>query len=67
MVAELRLKYLEYSDKSRLAACCRKIANFANSFAPYFDIINIFVQINPEWAGWFWGSLSLVFQVGSNP
>ena len=47
----------------RLLSCSRKLAAFSHAFAPYFDIINIFVQIKPEWLGWFWGSIRLVFKV----
>ena len=47
----------------RLLSCSRKMAAFSRAFAPYFDIINIFVQIKPEWLGWFWGSIRLVFKV----
>lgn len=50
----------------RLLSCSRKIAAFSHAFAPYFDIINIFVQIKPQWLAWFWGSVRLVFKMGSN-
>ncbi|KAF2266654.1 hypothetical protein CC78DRAFT_531460 [Lojkania enalia] len=53
-------------EQQRLLACSRKIAHFSNVFAPYFDIVNIFVQIRPDLLGWFWGSIRLIFKVGSS-
>jgi hypothetical protein len=50
-------------EHRRLLACSRKIALFSNVFAPYFDIVNIFVQIKPDVLGWFWGMIRLVFKV----
>ncbi|ORY12258.1 hypothetical protein BCR34DRAFT_306723 [Clohesyomyces aquaticus] len=52
-------------EHHRLLTCSRKIALFSHAFAPYFDIINIYVQIRPDWLGWFWGSIRLVFKLGS--
>lgn len=53
-------------DQRRLLSCCAKFAAFSNSFAPYFDIVALFVRIKPEWLVCFWGSIKLVFQLGSN-
>lgn len=50
-------------DQRRLLSCCAKFAAFSNSFAPYFDIVALFVRIKPEWLVCFWGSIKLVFQV----
>lgn len=66
MICELKVLSEQYSHKSRLVACCRKIASFAEAFAPYFEVINIFVQIKPDWIGWFWGSIRLIFQVDTS-
>lgn len=63
MIAEIKLESIHYASHSKLVACCRKIAVFANAFAPYFDVVGVFVQIKPEWAGWFWGSIRLILQV----
>ena len=52
-----------HKETSRLGRCSAKIAKFSNAFAPYFDIINIFVQVKPEYMGIVWGSLRLIFQV----
>jgi hypothetical protein len=50
-------------EHHRLLACSRKIALFSNKFAPYFDILNIFVQVKPEVLGSLWGLLRLIFKV----
>jgi hypothetical protein len=53
-------------DQRRLLSCCAKFAAFSNSFAPYFDIVALFVRIKPEWLVCFWGSIKLVFQVATH-
>lgn len=63
MVAEMKLMSEQFAHKNKLAGYCRKIESFAKAFAPYFEVVNIFVQIKPDWMGWFWGSLRLIFQV----
>ena len=50
-------------DERKLLSCCAKFAAFSNSFAPYFDIVALFVGIKSEWLVCFWGSVKLVFQV----
>jgi hypothetical protein len=50
-------------ETSRLLVCCNKINDFSESFAPYFDMINVFIQAKPEWLSVFWGSIRLIFQV----
>ncbi|OAL48734.1 hypothetical protein IQ07DRAFT_513277 [Pyrenochaeta sp. DS3sAY3a] len=50
----------------RLVPCCQKLAIFVRNFAPYFDILSTCTQIRPEWIGWFWGTVRLVFKIGSN-
>jgi hypothetical protein len=34
-----------------------------DSLSPYFDIVAIFVQSHPEFAGIAWGSIRLIFKV----
>ncbi|OCL01351.1 hypothetical protein AOQ84DRAFT_383830 [Glonium stellatum] len=55
----------DQKDQRRPLSCYTKFARFSNGFAPYFDIIALFVQIKPEWLICFWGSIKLVFQLGS--
>ncbi|KAF1940879.1 hypothetical protein EJ02DRAFT_405735 [Clathrospora elynae] len=53
------------SGDHRLIACSRKFSMFIRSFAPYFDVLSTCVTLKPEWVGWFWGTVRLVFKVGS--
>ena len=46
MIAEIRLIMRKHENKSRLAACCRRIDAFSKAFEPYFDVIGIFVRSN---------------------
>ncbi|KAH7394217.1 hypothetical protein DE146DRAFT_122734 [Phaeosphaeria sp. MPI-PUGE-AT-0046c] len=66
MMVEVQKGSKNYANRSKLVACCKKIEIFADAFAPYFDVIGIFVQIKPEWAGWFWGVFRLILQLGDN-
>ncbi|KAF2652460.1 hypothetical protein K491DRAFT_718890 [Lophiostoma macrostomum CBS 122681] len=54
------------NENQRLLHCTKKIALFAHAFAPYFDMVNLFVELDPNWIAWFWGLLGLVFKVGSD-
>ena len=38
---------------------------FDHVFAPYFDILGTCVQVHPEWIGFFWGTVRLVFKVSA--
>jgi hypothetical protein len=61
MMKAMRLACAKQKETSRLLVCCNKINNFSESFAPYFDIINVFIQAKPEWLSVFWGSIRLIF------
>ncbi|KAH7359977.1 hypothetical protein BKA66DRAFT_426346 [Pyrenochaeta sp. MPI-SDFR-AT-0127] len=50
----------------KLVLCSRKFAFFVRTFAPYFDVLNICVQVRPEWVGWFWGIVRLVLKTSSD-
>ena len=63
MLQELKSVCIEHTETSRLSRCCSKIPKFSNTFAPYFEILNIFVQVKPEYMGIIWGSIRLIFQV----
>lgn len=52
--------------EARLTRCCQRIDLLASNLAPFFNIINIFVQAGPQFAGFAWGALRLVFQVRKN-
>ena len=62
MLAAVKAECQLHKQFSRLSSCTTKIATFSDAFAPFFDVISIFVQIKPEWLGIFWGSVRLVFQ-----
>ncbi|KAF1839228.1 hypothetical protein BDW02DRAFT_231629 [Decorospora gaudefroyi] len=51
------------SGDRRIVACSRKFTLFVRAFAPYFDIVSLCVDLRPEWIGWFWGLVRLVFKV----
>ncbi|KAF2737363.1 hypothetical protein EJ04DRAFT_510470 [Polyplosphaeria fusca] len=55
----------DQTEHQRLLACLKKIALFSNVFAPYFDIIDIFVQTKPDLSGWFWGTIFSAIKAGS--
>src|SRR5947207_8848275 len=49
--------------ESRLTACCKKISGLAVKLSPFFEVVNIFVQTNPQYIRIAWGAIRLVFQV----
>ena len=63
MLAAVTADCQQYKQSSRLSKCVSKIASFSREFAPFFDVISIFVQVKPDWFGVFWGSVRLIFQV----
>jgi hypothetical protein len=50
-------------NRSKLTKACRKIDGLARKLEPYFEVVNIFVQVQPEYAGLVWGSLRTIFKV----
>lgn len=63
MVKELQVEVAAYQNSHKLAKLCRKIEQFAVAWAPFFDIVNIFIQSKPEFAALAWGAIRLVFLV----
>ena len=53
-------------QRSTIAKCARRIEVVSTKFSPFFGIVDVFVQTNPEYAGIFWGAIRLVFLWGSN-
>jgi len=41
------------------------IKRFSDSLAPYFDIIGMFIQSNPQWTAIAWGVVRFILQVRS--
>ncbi|KAK3991108.1 hypothetical protein QBC44DRAFT_57923 [Cladorrhinum sp. PSN332] len=52
--------------KGRLLQCCKYIQRASNNVQPYFDIINVFCQANPEYTSLAWGAIRVVFLLGSS-
>jgi hypothetical protein len=50
-------------QKTRLSRVLNCIQKFNERIEPYFQVVGIFVQSNPEYAAIFWGSLRLLLQV----
>jgi hypothetical protein len=63
MVREIEDHCKKYYQNRKLLGFCRRIQRFANAWEPFFEITNIFVSTNPEWAGISWGAIRMVFVV----
>lgn len=50
-------------NSSRMTAACRKFQVFVDHISPYFDVVEIFVQVKPEYMALIWGSLRMIFKV----
>jgi hypothetical protein len=51
------------AQTTRLMSCCHKVKLLASLLGPYFEVVNILVQVSPEYAGVAWGALRLIFGV----
>jgi hypothetical protein len=61
MVRELLAEVSTYQNSSKLARLCKRIDEFASAWSPFFDIVGIFIQSNPEFSALAWGAIRLVF------
>ena len=61
--SRLQQRCSKHKDGNRILRCSEKLQTFAKSFKPYFQIIDVFVQVKPEWLAIFWGSFRLIMQV----
>ncbi|KAF4448088.1 nif-like protein [Fusarium austroafricanum] len=67
MLAALKTTLNKFPEsRSKLVRCCQRIASFSDAFAPFFDVISVYVSVKPEWAAWFWGSIWLVFKTSNS-
>ncbi|KAI8953936.1 hypothetical protein F4801DRAFT_587874 [Xylaria longipes] len=67
MIASVRKASSYFAGNQRgLMRIAQRITAFSDAFAPFFDVVNVYVQIKPEWAAVFWGTLWLIFKLGSN-
>ncbi|KAH6889381.1 hypothetical protein B0T10DRAFT_51746 [Thelonectria olida] len=51
---------------SLLTRCCHKISNLSTKLSPFFKIFDLFVSSKPEVAAIVWGSIRLIFVLGTN-
>lgn len=66
MISAVRRQCSLYSGThQQLIQISQRIALFSDAFAPFFDIVNVFIQIKPDCAAIFWGTLWLIFKVYS--
>jgi hypothetical protein len=49
--------------QSRLIKVLKRIESFVSRLDPFFEIVNAFVQTNPQYSGLAWGAIQLVFVV----
>ncbi|KAI1120753.1 hypothetical protein F5Y10DRAFT_117398 [Nemania abortiva] len=67
MTASVRKAASHFAGNQRvLMRIAERITAFSDAFAPFFDVVNVYVQIKPDVAAVFWGSLWLIFKLGSN-
>ncbi|TGJ87577.1 hypothetical protein E0Z10_g1236 [Xylaria hypoxylon] len=59
MIASVRKAASYFAGNQRgLMRIAERITAFSNAFAPFFDVVNVYIQIKPEWAAVFWDRLS---------
>jgi hypothetical protein len=63
MVRELQRHVKAYQTSHKLSIFCKNIERFAAAWAPFFDIVNIFMHSRPDLASLAWGAVRLVFLV----
>ena len=51
------------SRPSKIRKPLQAIARIADALQPYFEVVDIYVQTHPEYAGLVWGSLRFIFTV----
>ncbi|KAF7540539.1 hypothetical protein G7Z17_g12163 [Cylindrodendrum hubeiense] len=54
------------AQPSKLRASIAAVDRIASRWRPYFNVVDVFVQSNPEYAALAWGSLRVMFQMASN-
>ncbi|KAF2451638.1 hypothetical protein P171DRAFT_9664 [Karstenula rhodostoma CBS 690.94] len=54
------------SRPSKIRKPLQMIANIAHALEPYFEVVGIYVQTNPEYAGLVWGTLRFIFMMATN-
>ncbi|KUJ08082.1 uncharacterized protein LY89DRAFT_742377 [Mollisia scopiformis] len=63
MVEEIQKDVRTYQNSRKLSLLCKKVERFSTPLAPYFEVVSITIQSNPEFAALAWGAIRLL---GSN-
>ncbi|KAF2655132.1 hypothetical protein K491DRAFT_758441 [Lophiostoma macrostomum CBS 122681] len=63
---ELARSCERHKHESRLLACCEKFRAFSDAVVPYFEVVTIFVSVEPEWFAAVWSAMRLIFKLGQN-
>lgn len=63
MVSELRSRIVDLQAHGKLAKLCERVDAASRSVSPFFDVIGIFIQSNPEIPALLWGAIRMVFLV----
>ena len=50
-------------QQRRLETCLNWCRNLGRKLQPYFQVLDTYVQIQPEYLGIIWGTLRLIFKV----
>ncbi|KAI1376305.1 hypothetical protein F4677DRAFT_419535 [Hypoxylon crocopeplum] len=66
MVHDLRERVKKYQAHKKLYHLCQRVERVSSALSPFFDVVNIFIQSNPEYSALVWGAIRLVFLLGSN-
>ncbi|KAL1797449.1 hypothetical protein ACET3X_004055 [Alternaria dauci] len=54
------------SADRRIVVSSQKFTLFIQTCAPYFDVLGTCVRLQPAWAGYFWGTVRLVFKMSTD-
>jgi hypothetical protein len=63
MVRDLQLQVKDYQSSQKLSIFCKSIERFAAAWAPFFDIVSIFIHSRPDFASLAWVAVRIVFLV----
>jgi uncharacterized FlgJ-related protein len=64
LIADVKSFGAFQKDHRKWSRCQQRIEAFSDQLQPYFEILNIVVQSQPQWTGIAWGAFRLVLQVG---
>lgn len=65
LLDEVRKFQVVSKNKRRGLGLLQHIKTFSDNLQPYFKVIEIIIQCDPQWAAIAWGSIRLVLQVKS--